>query len=95
LRVLFLVSVILESATGAGPQTVPREIKQVRQFPRRPCRVTRIRQAGTRIPQLVEEGLNHGINGRKSLCRRVLEKGRNEVNGVVRRFAKHLDPVSL
>lgn len=73
---------------------MPREIKQVRQFPWRPCRVTRIRQAGTGIPQLVEEGLNHGVNGRQSLRRRILEKSGNKVNGVVRRFAKHLDSIS-
>ena len=75
-------------------RTMPGEIKKIGKLPCCPGRVTRVRQPSIRISQLVEEGLNHGIDGRKSLCRRVLEKGRNEINGVVRRFAKHLDPVS-
>jgi hypothetical protein len=73
---------------------MPREIKQVWELPCCPGRVTRVRQPSTRIPPLVEEGLNHGINGRQSLCRRVLKKGGNEVDGVVGRFAKHLDIIS-
>ena len=73
---------------------MPREIKKVRQLPRRACRVTRVRQPGSRISQLVEEGLNHGVNGRQSLRRRILEESGNKVNGVVGRFAKHLDSIS-
>jgi hypothetical protein len=73
---------------------MPREIKQVWKLPCRPSGVTRVGQPSIRIPQLIEEGLYHCVNGRQSLCRSILEKGGNEVDGVVGGFAKHLDTVS-
>ena len=51
-------------------------------------------QPSAGISQLIEEGLDHSINGRQSLCRCVLQKSRNEVDGVVGRFAEHLDMIS-
>ena len=78
----------------ASTRTMPGEVKQVWELSCRPSRVTRVRQPSTKIPQLVKERLDHCINGRQSLCWRVLKKGGNEVDGVVGRFAKHLDIIS-
>lgn len=43
--------------------------------------VTRIRESGVGISQLVEEGVNHGFDGRQTLCRCVLEELGNKING--------------
>ena len=43
-----------------------------------------------RITQLVEEWVNHGINGRKTLSRGILKEGRNQINGISRGFAENL-----
>jgi hypothetical protein len=56
--------------------------------------MARVGQSSAGVSQLIEEGLDHGINGRQSLCRRVLQKSRNEVDGVMGRFAEHLDIIS-
>jgi len=56
--------------------------------------MTRVGQPSVGISELIEEGLDHSINGRQSLCRRVLEKSRNEVDGIVGRFAEHLNIIS-
>ena len=71
-----------------------REIKKIGELPCCPGGMTRVRQPSIRIPQLVEEGLDHSINGRQSLGRRVLKKGGNEVDGVVGRFPEYLDIIS-
>jgi len=44
-------------------------------------RVTGIRETSVGISQLIKEGVNHGLNGRQTLCRCVLEKLGNEVDG--------------
>ncbi len=52
--------------------------------------VTRVRQPRGRIPQLVEEGVHHRIDGGESLCGRVLEEPRDEVYGIGFCFPEHL-----
>ena len=52
--------------------------------------MTRIGQAGGGIPQLVEEGMHHSIDGRKPLGRGVLQEFRDEVDRIRVGLPEHL-----
>src|ERR1700761_426601 len=82
------------SPGGAGKRTVATKIKQVWQLPWWRTGMARVGQPSAGISQFIKEGLDHSINGRQSLCGCVLQKSRNEVDGVVGRFAEHLDIIS-
>jgi hypothetical protein len=56
----------------SGKRTVATKIKQVWQVSWCPIGMARVGQPRAGISQLIEEGLDHGIDGRESLCRRVL-----------------------
>jgi hypothetical protein len=64
------------------------------QVPHGSVGVARVGQAGVGVPQLVEEGVHHGVNGRQSLGRCVLEQLGDEVDCVVVSLAEHLSRVS-
>jgi hypothetical protein len=42
-----------------------------------------IRKFSVRIPQFIEKGMDHRFDCRESLCRRVLEKPRDQIDGVL------------
>ncbi len=44
--------------------------------------MTRVREAGRGLSQLVKEWVNHSIDGRQSLGGGILEEARNQLNGV-------------
>lgn len=67
-----------------------RKVVQLWQITNRPVRVTRVGQAGVGISQLVEEGVDHGINRRKTLCGSVLEQLGDQVDGVGVRLPENL-----
>lgn len=52
--------------------------------------VTRIRESGRRISQLIKERVNHSINGRQSLGGSVLEEARNQLDGIRLSLAEDL-----
>lgn len=62
--------------------TVSREVEQVGQITKLASSVSRIGELGGWVSQLVEEGVNHGINGGLSLSGGVLEQAGNKVDGV-------------
>lgn len=59
-----------------------REFKEVRQLLHGAVGVTGIREPGVRVPELIKEGVNHGLDCGKPLRGRVLEQLGNQVNGV-------------
>ena len=67
------------------------EVKEVWQIPYSAVGVTRIRQTCAGVSQLVEEGVDHGINRRQSLSWCVLEQLRDQVDSVGVCFTEHLD----
>lgn len=52
--------------------------------------VTRVGEAGIWIPQFIEEGVDHGINGRKTLRRGVFEQLRDQIDCLRIRLPKDL-----
>lgn len=52
--------------------------------------MTRVRQSCARVPQLVEEGVDHGFNRGQALRRSVLEQLGDEIDRVGLGFAEHL-----
>jgi hypothetical protein len=58
------------------------EIVEIWQVAHSAVGVTRVRQACVGIPQLVEEGVYHSVNGGKSLRRCVLQQLRDQVDSV-------------
>lgn len=66
------------------------EVVEGRQIPHSAIGVTGVRQTCAGIPQLIKEGVHHGVNGRKSLRRCVLEQLGDQVNGVGVGFAEDL-----
>ena len=71
------------------------KVVQLRQITSRSVGVTRVWQACVWIPQLIEEGVYHGINSGKTLGRRVLEQFRDQVDRVRVSLPKDLRIVSL
>lgn len=57
--------------------------------------VSRVGEPGSWIPQFVEEGMAHGLNGRQSLGRSVFQERRDEVNGLRGCLAEDLGSVSI
>lgn len=55
--------------------------------------VSRIWQPGARVSELVEEGVDHGIDGGQALCRGVFEQARDEVDGIGVSFPENLSDV--
>lgn len=45
--------------------------------------MTRVGESGARIAQLVEEGVDHGIDGREPLGGGILEEARDQLDGVL------------
>lgn len=52
-------------------RTVSREVKQSWQLLRSTVRMARIREAGVGVTKLIEKGLTHRFDGRKTLSRGV------------------------
>ena len=59
-----------------------REIKEGRQILDRAIWMTRIRESGRGLSQLIKEWVNHSVDGRQSLGGGILEEARNQLNGV-------------
>lgn len=57
----------------AAKLTMPCKVEQRRQVLEDTRRVSRIREFGTGVTELIEEGVNHGIDGAQALSGRVLE----------------------
>lgn len=66
------------------------EVKQGRQLAELARAVSRVGQLGARVSKLVEEGVNHGVDGRIALCGGILEQAGNEVNCVGVGLAENL-----
>lgn len=66
-----------------------REVEERWQLARLTARVTRVWQLGALLTKFVEEGLTHGIDSRESLGWCILEKGRDQLNRLVRRFPEN------
>ena len=60
--------------------TVMSEIEQLRQIPCGAVGMARIWKPGLRIPQLVEEGLHHGVDRGEALGGGVLQELRDQIN---------------
>lgn len=57
------------------------EVEELRHVLGRTSRVARVRESSVRVSQLIEEGVNHGLNGGQTLCRCVFEELGNEIDG--------------
>lgn len=57
------------------------EVEELRQVLGCTSRVTRIGESSVRVSQLIEEGVDHGLDSGQTLCRCVFEKLRNEIDG--------------
>lgn len=66
------------------------KVEESREVPGASVRVAGVRQSRARVPQLVEERVNHRIDGGESLSRRVLKQARDQVNGIWIRLPKNL-----
>lgn len=53
--------------------------------------MARIGEPTIRSPELIKEGVNHGLDSRETLGRGVLEKSRDQLNRIWGRFTKYLD----
>jgi hypothetical protein len=93
LRVLKNVSILHIIITEIVLLTMVVEVEELRHVLGGTSWVARIRESGVRISQLVEEGVDHGFNGGQTLCRRVLEKLRNEIDGTGVGLAEDLSNV--
>lgn len=76
---------------GLVTRTVVVEVEQLGHILGGTSRVTRVREASVGVSQLIEEGVDHGFNGRQTLCRCVLEKLGNEVDGAGVSLAEDLE----
>jgi hypothetical protein len=79
---------------GSRRHTVVSKVVQLRQITSRSVGVTRVWQACAWIPQLIEEGVYHGINSGKTLGRRVLEQFGDQIDRVGISLSEHLMNVS-
>lgn len=68
-----------------------REVEQLWHLLSTTSCMARIGESTIRSPKLIEEGMYHGLNGRETLGRSVLEKSRDQLNRVCGRFTEHLD----
>ena len=68
-------------------RTMVVEIKEIWQLFGSAVGVTRVGQSRRRISDLIEERVDHGVNGRQPLCRGVLEELRNQIDRVGVGFA--------
>jgi hypothetical protein len=72
-----------------------REIVEFRHIPRGSIRVTRVWQTSAWVPQLIEEGMYHGIDGRQPLSRSVFKQFRDEIDRVRISLPEHLQTRKL
>ena len=70
------------------------KVVQLRQIASRSIGVTRVWQTCGWIPQLIEKGVYHGIDRRKTLCGRVLEQFGDQIDRVGISLSEHLVIVS-
>lgn len=70
------------SSREAARLTMPCKVEQRRQVLENARRVSRIREFGAGITELIEEGVNHGINGTQALSGRVLKELGDQVQSV-------------
>ena len=70
--------------------TMSREIKENGQVLSWIVVMARIGEAGGRIPEFVEEGVAHGLDGRQALRGSVLQKCRNQVDSLRGSFPEYL-----
>lgn len=70
--------------------TVVVEVVESRQIPYSAVGVAGVRQTCVGIPQLVEEGVHHGVDGGQSLRRCVLQQLRDQIDSVGVGFAENL-----
>lgn len=75
--------------------TMPREIEENGQVFGRVVVMARIGEARGRIPKFVKEGVTHGLDGRQALGGSVLQKCRNQVNGLRGSFPEYLGIISI
>lgn len=68
-----------------------REVKKLGHVLGSPGGVARVREATLRLTKLVEERMDHGIDGRKTLGRGVLQQQRDQIDCVGAGLAEHLD----
>lgn len=67
-----------------------REIKENGHVLGRIVVMARVREAGGRIPEFVEEGVAHGLDRRQALGGSVLQKCRNQVDSLRGSFPEYL-----
>ncbi len=70
--------------------TMTRKVKQGRKILHLASPVPRIGEPRVGVPELVEEGMHHGIHGGKTLSRRVLEQAGDQVDGIGVGLTEHL-----
>jgi hypothetical protein len=70
--------------------TMVGKVVQLRHVSSGSVRVTRVWQAGARIPQLIEERVNHSVDGRQTLCWRVFEQFRDQIDRIRIGLSEHL-----
>ena len=78
------------STLQAGP-TMMREVEQLRHFLAATSGMSRIWESTIRSTKLVEERVNHGLDGGETLGRGVLQESRDQLNCIWSRFAEDLD----
>jgi hypothetical protein len=66
------------------------EVVKFWHIPRGAVGVTRVRQTSAWVPQLIEEGVDHGINGRQPLSRRVFQQLGDQIDRIRIGLPEHL-----
>jgi hypothetical protein len=70
--------------------TMMSEVVQLRHVPGGSVRVARVWQACVGISQFVKERVNHGVDGRQTLCWRVFKEFRDQIDGTRISLSEHL-----
>lgn len=78
-------------STWQARPTVTREVEQFWHLFSTTSGMPRVGESTIRSTKLVEEWVNHGLDGRETLSRGVLEKSRDQLNRIWGRFAEYLD----
>src|ERR1700760_3223008 len=66
------------------------EVKEIRKIFAATIGVSRVWQPRIRVSEFVEERVHHCLDCRQSLCRRILEKSRDQVDSMWVRLAEDL-----
>lgn len=66
------------------------EVEERRKIAGRSIRMTRVRETGVGISQLIEERMSHGLDSGKTLSRGILQERSDQVDRVVGSLAEDL-----